>query len=282
MDISDSITYTAENVVQTKPWIKRLARLGYASKGLVYFLIGILAIRVALGMGGRTTGTEGALQTIHRQPFGQVLLLITAIGLFGYALWRLIQALLDPDHNDSNSPKRIVQRIGYAISGLIYGFLAWEAVRIVMGIASSAREGSTEEHWAAILMAQPFGRWILGLAGLIIISVGIAQFYYGFTLKFLKELKLYKMSPTQRTWAIRSGRWGYSARAIIYAIIGGFLIWAARESNPENAGGMGEALDQVARQPYGAFLLALVAIGFMAYGFFAFVQARYRNIEVEN
>lgn len=281
MDISESINRTADNVVRTKPWVVRLARLGYAAKGLVYFLIGLLALQVALGVGGQTTNSEGALQTIYRQPYGQALLTITAIGLFGYALWRIIQALLDPDHNDSTSAKRIVQRFGYAISGITYGFLGWEAVRIVMSSVSSGGGGGGTEHWTARLMAQPFGSWLVGLVGLIIIAVGLFQAYYGWTAKFRERLKLHKMSPNERRWAIRSGTWGYIARGIIYAIIGGFLIWAAIQSNPENAVGLNEALDKVAQQPYGTVLLGLTAVGLMAYGVFAFVQARYRNIEVE-
>jgi hypothetical protein len=280
MEISDAISRAEENVVRTKPWIVRLARFGYAVKGVVYFLVGLLAIQAAIGVGGETTGTEGALKMINRQPFGQVLLLLTAIGLFGYALWRVIQAWLDPDHNDSNSAKHIVQRIGYFVSALTYAFLGWEAVRLLMGAVGGGEDGT--EHWTRQLMAQPFGPWLVGLVGLIIVGVGLFQIYYGLAAKFRDELKLHQMSSAEQTWAMRSGRAGYSARGLIYAIIGGFLIWAALESKPENAAGLGEALDEVAQQPYGGLLLALVAIGFMAYGFFAFVQARYRNIEVES
>jgi hypothetical protein len=280
MDLSESIAQTAQKVAQTKPWIERLARLGYAVKGLVYFLIGLLAIQAAIGMGGQTTGTEGALKALYRQPFGQAILVLTAIGLLGYALWRLIQALLDPDHNDSNSPKRIVQRVGYVVSALIYGTLAWEAIRIVMGFVSSSDGQDSTEHWTAQLMAQPFGRWLVGIVGLIIIGVGLFQIYYGMAAKFREELKLHQMSSTERTWAIRSGRLGYSARGIIYGIIGAFLIWAAIQINPDAAVGMEEALDKVAQQPFGTWLLALVAFGLIAYAVFAFVQARYRNIEV--
>jgi len=280
MEISDAISRAEENVVRTKPWIVRLARMGYAAKGTVYFLVGLLAIQAAIGLGGETTGTEGALKMINRQPFGQALMALTAIGLFGYAMWRLIQAWIDPDHNDSSSAKRIVQRLGYTVSAFTYALLGVEAVRLVMGQVGSGEDGT--EHWTRQLMAQPFGPWLVGLVGLIITGVGLYQIYYGLAAKFRDELKLHQMSQSEITWAMRSGRAGYSARGLIYAIIGGFLIWAALESNPENAAGLGEALDKVAQQAYGGFLLALVAIGFMAYGFFAFVQARYRNIEVEN
>jgi hypothetical protein len=117
--------------------------------------------------------------------------------------------------------------------------------------------------------------------GFTIIGVGLFQVYYGLAAKFRERLKLHKMSPTERTWAIRSGRFGYSARGIIYAIIGGFLIWAAIQIDPNAAIGMEKALDKVAQQPFGAWLLALVALGLIAYAVFAFVQSRYRNIEVE-
>jgi hypothetical protein len=149
MDISDSITQTAQHVARTKPWVERLARLGYAIKGLVYLLIGLLAVQAAFGIGGETMGTEGALRALQRQAFGQALLVLTTVGLFGYALWRLIQAWLDPDHDDSNKPKRIAQRVGYVISGLTYGILAWEALRMVMGFASSSGGQDSTEHWTS-------------------------------------------------------------------------------------------------------------------------------------
>jgi len=188
-DISDIITRTEQNVVRTEPWIERLARLGYTVKGVVYFLIGLLAFQAAFGVGGQTTGTQGALQTLYRQPYGQVLVVLTAIGLFGYAMWRLIQAWLDPDHNDSNSPKHIIQRIGYVISAFIYGLLAWEAVQIVLGSTNSNSGQDGTKHWTALLMAQPFGRWLVPLVGLIIIGVGLYQAYYGLAAKFREGLK---------------------------------------------------------------------------------------------
>ena len=282
IDISDSVERASQSVVKTSPWIERLARVGYSAKGFVYLLVGLLAIQAAFGLGGETTGTEGALKAIQRQPFGQILLILTAAGLVGYTVWRFTQALFDPDHNDSNSPKRIFQRIGYAASAIAYALLTWEAIRMVMGFASSSGGQDSTESSAAQLMTQPFGPWLVGIVGAVVIGVGLFQTYYGITAQFLAGLKLHQMNDTERTWATRSGRWGYSARGIIYTIIGGFLIWAGIQLDPDEAVGMEEAFDKVAQQPFGAWLLALIAMGFMAYAAFAFVQARYRNIEVDD
>lgn len=281
MDVSEKIEQASQSVVHTSPWIEKLARFGYSAKGFVYLLIGLLAIQAAFGLGGETTGSEGALKAIQRQPFGQILLILTAVGLVGYTMWRFTQALFDPDHKDSNSPQRIFQRIGYAASATAYALLTWEAIRMIMGFASSGGGDSTESS-AAQLMAQPFGPWLVGIVGGVVIGVGLFQIYYGMTAQFLSGLKLHQMSDAERFWAERSGRWGYSARGIIYTIMGGFLIWAGIQLDPNEAVGMEEAFDKVAQQPFGAWLLALIALGFMAYAAFAFAQARYRNIEVED
>lgn len=280
MDITDSIERASESVVRTSPWIERLARFGYSAKGFVYLLVGLLAIQAAFGLGGETTGTEGALKAIQRQPFGQILLILTAVGLVGYTMWRFIQAFFDPDHKDSNSPKRIFQRIAYAASATAYALLTWEAILIIMGFAGSGQDSTKIS--TAQLMAQPFGPWLVGIVGVVVVGVGLFQVHYGLTAQFLSGLKLYKMNDTERAWALRSGRWGYSARGIIYTIIGGFLIWAGIQLDPNEAVGMEEAFDKVAQQPFGAWLLALIALGFMAYAAFAFAQARYRNIEVDD
>jgi hypothetical protein len=278
--VAEKVTeQVTEQIEQRKPWLTRFARFGYMAKGFVYFMIGLLALQAAIGMGGETTGMEGALKAVQRQPFGQILLILTAIGLFGYSMWRLIQAWLDPDHTDSRNPQRLLQRAGYVVSGLSYGYVGLEAVKMVMGFIGSSEGG--REYWTAQLLAQPFGHWLVGIVGLTVIGVGLSQLYNGIAARFRKELNLHQMSETEQTWAIRSGRIGYSARGVVYCVIGGFFIWAAIQLNPNEAVGTEEALDKIAQQPYGWVLLALVALGFIAYAIFAFVQARYRKIDIE-
>lgn len=258
------------------PWVVWLARFGYAAKGVVYITIGALAVQVALGSGGRTTGPSGALASLARGPFGMALLLAVAVGLIGYAIWRIVQAIVDPE-NEGSGAKGIVKRIGYAVSGLIYGAFGVEAARLTIGSGGGSGSGDAE-HWTARLMAQPYGIWLVGIVGVIIIGTGLYQFYRAYTAKFRQALKLHEMGPGEETWATRAGRVGFAARGVIYLVIGGFLISAGLQTDPQEAVGIGQALGKLNQQAYGPWVMGLVALGLVAYGIFALVLARYRRI----
>ncbi len=261
-------------------WVKGLARFGYAAKGVVYAIIGVLAAQAAFrgGSSGQTTGQSGALQTIVNQPFGRILLGLVAVGLVGYAIWRLVQAIMDPEQEGTDG-EGIVKRIGYAISGLVYLGLAFTSFQIIRGTGGGG--GGSTQDFTARLMSQPFGQWLVGIVGVIIISIGFFQLYKGFAAKFRDDLKLSEMGDAEETWATRAGRIGLAARGVVYGVIGGLLIQAAVQANPQQAGGLGEALSTLARQPYGPWILGLVALGLVAYGAYAaLVLARFRKIEV--
>lgn len=262
-------------------WVVFLARLGYAAKGIVYVTVGLLATLTVFNMGGETTSSSGALQTIAQQPFGQILLGIVAVGLVGYVLWRFVQAIKDPEHRKSNDAKGIFRRLGYAINGVVYGGIAFTAVQLLVG-AGGGSQGSNDstQVWTAKIMSQPFGPWLVGTGGAFMIGLGFYYCYRAFTTKFREKLKLYKMSQTEKLWATRVGVLGILARAVVFVIIGGFLIQAARQADPSKARsseGVLQALQQ--NQPLGSILLAFVAIGLFAYGLHMLVQARYRRIE---
>lgn len=264
--------------VANQPWVERLARFGFAAKGIVYFIVGLLAAQAAFGTGGKTTDTQGALQAIVVQPFGKFLLGLVAIGLLGYALWRLVETVLDPEHaGQEQDAKRVVQRIGYALSGLAYLGLAFTAVQLILG--SGGAGGSSTQDWTARLLAQPFGQWLVGLAGLITIGVGLSYLYQAYTAKFREKFKLNQMNTTERTWAVRVGRFGIAARGIVFGIIGLFLVVAALNSDASQVKGLGGALAVLAAQPFGPWILALVAFGLIAYGVYSVVEAKYRRIE---
>ena len=261
----------------SQPWFERLARLGYAAKGLVYFIVGFLAAQAAFGTGGRTTDTSGALSTIVTQPFGKFLLFLVTIGIIGYVLLRIAQTILDPEHaGEKMDAKRIAQRLGYAFSALAYSGLAVTAVRLIIGSGGSS--GNATQDWTARILAQPFGRWLVGLAGVIAIGVGFSYLYEAYKAKFRRHLKLTQMSHSEQTWAVRLGRFGIAARGIVFAIIGLFLIQAAKQSDASQAKGFGEALAILAQQPSGPWLLGIVALGLIAYGIYSVVEARYRQI----
>lgn len=260
------------------PWFERLARLGYAAKGVVYFVVGLLAFQAAIGTGGSTTDTNGALTQIVRQPFGKFLLVLVAIGLLGYVLWRLVQTVVDPEHSgEPTDGKRIAQRIGYGLSGLAYAGLFWTAVQLIMG-SGGGSNGDATQDWTAQFLSQPFGQWLVGLAGAITIGVGFAFLYEAYRATFRRHFKVNQMSPKEQTWATRLGRFGIAARGIVFVVIGFFLIQAALQSDASEARGLSGTLATLAQQPFGPWLLGFVALGFIAYSIYSLVEARYRRI----
>lgn len=259
------------------PWVEKLARFGYAAKGIVYFIVGLLAAQAAFTAGGRTTDTSGALVTILNQPFGKFLLALVTVGLLGYALWRFVQTIFDPEHaGEEMNAKRIVQRIGYAFSAIAYTGLALTAVKLILDAGSD--NGDTTQHWTARFMAQPFGQWLVGLAGLVVIAVGISYLYQAYKAKFQRHFKRHQMSETEYNWAKWMGQFGIAARGIVFGIIGLFLVLAALHANASEARGLGGALATLAQQPFGPWLLGIVALGLIAYSIYSLIEARYRRI----
>lgn len=269
----------AEEAVRSavrNPWVERLARFGYAARGVVYALIGLLAIQAAFGGRGsieQQATPEGALQRIAEQS--RLLLALVAIGLLGYALWRFVQAVLDPENKGSDL-KGLAKRGMMLASGIGYSGLALLAVRMASGNGGDSSSGSQET--AAGLMDKPFGRWLVVLAGIAVIVSALYQVYEAYTKKFRKHFKLEEMNADEERLATHTGQVGLTARGIAFLVSGWFLIQAGLRYNPDEARGLGGALETLASQPYGPWLLGLVALGFIAYGAYSFLQARYRKI----
>ncbi|MBC7790392.1 MAG: DUF1206 domain-containing protein [Anaerolineae bacterium] len=262
---------------EAAPWIEGLARVGYAAKGVVYLVIGLLAAKAAFGSGGRTTDQHGAIRSILVQPFGRIMLGIVAAGLIGYALWRFVSAATDAERNGGDL-KGIALRIGDAWRGLVYGALGVEAMRLLTGSATKAG-GSTPDHWTARVMQVPMGRWIVGLAGAGIVIYAIYQLYVAVVGDVRKHLDLSSLDAHSSTVAVGLGRFGVGARALIFGVVGWFFIRAARRYDPREASDISDAL-RIMEESSGVALLGGVAIGLMAYGLFQLVKARYRRISV--
>ncbi len=258
-------------------WIERLARFGYATKGSVYILIGILAITAAFTTGGKKTGTRGVLHTIAAQPLGQFLLILITVGFIGYTLWRFVQAIQDPDHKGTNT-KGLVTRAGYLIKGFIYGSLAFNAALLATG-SSNSSSGNSKQDWTARVLAQPFGQWLVGTLGAVIIGIGLYRIYKAYHTKFRKDLNLRELNLTQEKFIVNICRFGIMARGVIFMMLGFFFIQAARQFDPNEVRGLDGTLQTVAQQPFGKFLLAIFALGLIAYGIYMGVQARYRRIK---
>lgn len=259
-------------------WARGLARLGYAARGIVYILIGGLAAAVAFGAGGETTDNKGAIEAIHEQPFGKFLLGAVAIGLIGYVLWSFIRAAFDAD-NKGSDPKGILTRLSYAISGVIYTGLAIAALQLVLGTGSTGQNSdATAQDWTARLLNLPFGVALVILGGLLMLGVGGYQFYQAYKAKFKEEFDLSEMDAKWQKGVERLGRFGHAARGVVFGLIGLFLIIAAIRHNPDEAKGLGGALQELTRQPFGPFLLGVVALGLVAFGLYSLALARFRRL----
>jgi hypothetical protein len=263
-----------QNTVQaTRNWVEKGARFGHFTKGVIYGLIGALALKVAIGNGGRVAGEHEAVQVVGRQPFGEVLLVAIAVGLFGYALWRVIEGVQDTGHKGSDG-KGILQRFGAIASGVANGALAVAVVQLALGDAESGGARS----WVGKVLEQPFGAMLLAVVGGGIVIAGVVQFYQAYTKRFLADFRWAAMTPTERRWVTRIGQVGYCARGIVFLIVGIGLLKAALSHNASEARDTRQALLEIASSGYGQFLLGLVAVGLVAFGLFMVASARYRTI----
>jgi hypothetical protein len=267
-----------QTVHHAKPWVEGLARAGYAAKGIVYMIIGVLAVQAAITGSGKTTGNEGALTALAQSGFGRAMLILLGIGLAGYSLWRFVQATLDVD-NEGKDAKGVATRVGFFLSASVYAALAYSAYELLTG-TKQGDGGNAYADWTARIFALPFGQMLVGLGGLIAIGLGIAQIVRGWKTDFTKQLKVNEIAPAWRNAAITSGRVGYIARGVVFFIVGGFILNAALKADPQKAKGLGSALDLLAQQSYGTLVLGIVAAGLVLYGIFMLVEARYRRISV--
>ncbi len=257
-------------------WLEPAARVGYAARGFVYIVVGYLALLAAWGGGGQTTDTKGALQKMLEAPFGQVLLGLVALGLVCYAVWRFIQGFQDADGH-GNDAKGIATRIGLVISGITNVLLAYFALSLIFpalvgGGGSSGGGGNSDI--TAKLLSQPYGQWLVGILGLIVIGVGITHFVKAAKAKFEKYLDM----RGRENWMRRTAQFGLSARGVTFLIIGGFFLVAAYQADPSEARGLGGALSALQQQPFGWILLGIVALGLLAFAVYSFILARYRRI----
>ncbi|HXT35485.1 MAG TPA: DUF1206 domain-containing protein [Chloroflexota bacterium] len=257
------------------PGLEGLARAGYVAKGLVYLIIGVLAARVAVGNGGKVTDNSGALRAIYQEPFGRFLLAVVVVGLLGYALWCFCRAVLDLDHVGTEA-KGVAARVGFAVIGLLYLGLAYGGLRLVMGTGSGKSSDTSTKDWTATLLNQSNGKVIVSIVGIGVLLIAVYLFYYAYSRQFMRMFGA--VDSRVRPWIQRFGQFGYAAQGVVFAEIGIFLIVAAQRHNAGQAKGIGGALQQLTREPYGHFLLAIVALGFIAYGIYGFAQARFRRV----
>lgn len=253
--------------------IERVARFGYGARGIVYCVIGGLAVLAAIGQGGRAGDSESALRWVLAGPFGVVLVGLIAAGLLGFAVWRFIESVTDADRRGT-SLKGATVRLAHLLSAAIYTGLAITAASLALGLGRKG--GDATQDWTAWLLAKPFGLWLVGLIGLGVMGGGVAFLIKAFKGDVTDRLKL---DADHCRWAKPVGQFGYAARGVAFLIIGGFFMAAAWYQASSEVKGLAGAFAALRAQPYGWVLLAIVAAGHFAFGAFGLIQARFRHID---
>ncbi|HSK42031.1 MAG TPA: DUF1206 domain-containing protein [Arenibaculum sp.] len=256
-----------------------LARLGYLSRGVVYLIVGWFAMAAAVGA-GRPTDTKGALREVLEQPFGRIMLATVALGLVGYALWRAMQAWLDLDDHGTEA-KGLAIRGGLLTSSVIHAALAVFAASLALGWQgpAGAGGGGTDDgtrDWTAWLLSQPFGPWLVGAVGIAVFGAAVGHFAKAYKASFLRHLKT---KPEAERMICLIGRIGLTAKGVVFLLTGSFFLLAAWRTDPSESGGLGKALLTLQAQPYGPWLLGLVAAGLFAFGMYSVIQGLYRRID---
>ncbi|MDP9221915.1 MAG: DUF1206 domain-containing protein [Actinomycetota bacterium] len=247
-----------------------LARFGLLSRGFVYLVIGWLTLKIALGQGKQQANQQGALADVAQQSYGELLLWALGLGFAAYAIWRLSQAAFGTATDGSKAGPR-VQALA---RGIVYASFAFMTFSFIAGTSQK-----TQTHQQAALTARvmrhDYGRWLVGIAGIIVIVVGAAQVIEGVTKKFQRQLQMADASETTRKVVIRLGQVGTVTRGLVFVVAGFLVVDAAVTFDPKKSTGLDGALRTLAHQPFGPWLLSASAVGLMAFGLYGLASARY-------
>jgi Domain of Unknown Function (DUF1206) len=254
--------------------VEWLTRFGFICYGVLHALIAYLALQIAFGGAGQEGDQSGAFKKLAEQPFGKVVLIVMVIGLAGLAIWQALLAAVG--HRNQHGKALIAERVASGGRAVVYVALAVTAAKVVAGAPASS--AGSQQHATQGVMAKPAGVWLVGLAGVVVLAVGIGMIWYGLTHKFEDKLHTARMSRSIRQAVRRLGQVGYPAKGVAYGIVGVLLLDAAITNNPQESRGLDAALRSVADKPFGVVALVVIAIGFLAYGVFCLFQSRYRKV----
>lgn len=263
----------------TNPLFEAIERYGYIARGVIYIIIGVLAVQLAMGAGGKTVDPNGAIATIGAQPGGHLMLALVAVGLFGYSMWGLIRAIWNPLRR-GNGVKGIVQRIGHLISAFSYGALAIVAGQYALNKPGGGQTSGNPAVISGQLFGQSNGHLLVIIFGLFWILAALGQFYVAYKADFVKDFKTTAMSAEEFKLASTLGRIGYAARGVVFGIIGWFVLEAGLTASPQKAVGFDGALLKLAQGPNGTLILAIVALGLIAFGVFSALCSKWNKVQV--
>lgn len=256
--------------------IELAARVGYGARGFVYLSVGVLILLASVDLIGGAVGTKGALDWLAQRPLGRVWALLIGLGLAAFVMWRLLQAVFDADH-EGLSLNGMGRRLSQLFSGLSYAALAVAAFGLMAGApADPAGDGVAQSQArAAAVLALPLGQWLLVAAGLAIFGVGVSNIVKACREDFTEYLACSKRLCRRVAPLARAG---HVARGLAYLPLAGLVVLAGLDDRASEVTSFGSALEAVERQPAGPWILAAAALGFVAFGAFSFIEARFRRI----
>ena len=264
---------TAVKRAASNPVLELLERLGYAARGLLYVVMGVLAFRIASGTpGGQATDLTGSLVFLIANPFGKLVLVAMVVGLVAYSLWGFVRAIYDPMHRGRDATG-IMARLGFVSSAVSYAAIALFGLGILAG--SGAAAGDSTQKSVTSMLSHPFGGVLTIIVGLVAFGIGIGQFVEAYKATFAADLKAAEMTESQRRIAIALGRFGMAARGVSFLVIGWFLVQAGINDNAAQAHGFGGAFLFLLSQPFGQVLVGVVSVGFISLGLHSFACARW-------
>jgi hypothetical protein len=266
----------AAKKVEYSPLLEALTRFGYGVRGLIYIVMGLLAVQITLGKGGALASPQGAIAAIGKQPAGRILLWVVLVGLISYSLWGVVRAVMDPLHKGYDA-KGLIARAGFLASAFGYAILIIPTYGYITG-ASKTANGSQTQKFITTIMALPWGRWAIGILGLVVLLAGLYQIYQGVSAGFERQFHTYVLTPKEVTLVTGVGRFGTAARGVVLAIVGGLFGLAAYQADPSQQVGMDTALSTILHQPYGIWLLGIVALGLIAFGIYSMLCALWFRI----
>ncbi|WP_411275577.1 DUF1206 domain-containing protein [Daejeonella sp.] len=256
------------------PDLDKIARIGLSAKGVVYVLLGVLAFMASFGIDSKSfedTTKTGVFDFIYEQPAGTIILWGVTAGLVCYVIWRFVQAFTDSE-NKGKDAKGISVRGRYLFSGLVYGSLAVESVRMLM--FHKKNSGDNSQDLTQELLSKPMGQWLVGLVALLFLAVGLYQIWYALSEKYRSHVNK-SVTAKYKPILMSSGKIGYIARGVVWLLLSYIFLQAALTANPSEAGDTSKAFSMLLHSNFGPYLLAIIGIGLACYGFFNFIRARY-------
>lgn len=249
-----------------------LARAGLIARGIIYILIGLVAVLVALGHSAREADQQGAIQLLAGKPYGLVALWLLAIGFVAYALWRLSEAAFGVTGEGNGAGPRL-KSLGRAVIYAGFAVLTFKAISGAHGSQSRQQQDLT-----AKAMQHPAGQWLVGIVGLIVVIAGLVLVMEGFRREFMKYLRTAQMSPKTRRVVRLLGTVGTVARGVVFALAGILVIEAAVTHKASKSGGIDKALLTLRNQPFGEILMLAAALGLLIFGVYGLCEARWRTV----